>query len=100
MDLKHIVTTLLLACFLILAGCERPPAETDAITPVAGAITDMAAFDAFIASQPTPEQFRQRYPDVLLVLPDEPATRELRSDNSRFFAELDEHGRIIGGHFS
>ena len=68
-------------------------------TPVHGFVTDMQAFDVFIATRPTPDQFRAAYPDVLLVLPGTIATRELRNNNSRYFAEQDKDGRITGGKF-
>lgn len=67
--------------------------------PVHGFVTEMTAFDAFIATHPTPDQFKAAYPDVLLVLPGTIATREMRSNNSRYFAELDANGRITGGKF-
>ncbi|WP_238481211.1 LPS translocon maturation chaperone LptM [Dyella telluris] len=67
--------------------------------PVHGFVTDTTAFDTFIATHPTPDQFRAAYPDVLLVLPGTVATREFRSNNSRYFAELDANGRITGGKF-
>ncbi|WP_199097740.1 lipoprotein [Dyella sp. ASV21] len=66
---------------------------------VHGFVTDLKAFDAFVATHPTPERFRATYPDVLLVTPGMPSTRELRNNNSRYFAELDEQGRIVGGKF-
>jgi hypothetical protein len=88
----------------LLAGCAGMNAAADpasqAAPVVAGYVTDMAAFEAFIATRPTPEQFRARYPDVLLVLPGQIATKELRLNNSRYFAELDGEGRITGGRFS
>jgi len=68
--------------------------------PVHGFVTDMKAFDAFIATHPTPEQFRTSYPDVQLVMPGTITTMELRSNNSRYYPELDKDGRITGGHFS
>jgi len=68
-------------------------------TPVHGFVTDMTAFNTFIATHPTPEQFRAAYPDVLLVLPGDISTREMRSNNSRYFAEVDASGRITGGKF-
>jgi predicted small lipoprotein YifL len=74
-----------------------PAAATPA--PVHGFVTDMTAFDAFIATHPTPDQFKVAYPDVLLVLPGTIATREMRSNNSRYFAEVDASGRITGGKF-
>ena len=67
--------------------------------PVAGHVTDMVAFNTFIATHPTPERFRRAYPDVVLILPGQIATREFRMNNSRYFAELDKDGRITGGKF-
>ena len=67
--------------------------------PRSGVVTDVAAFEAFIAQAPTPEDFREVYPDVVLILPGDIATREFRTDNSRFFADLDAEERIIGGSF-
>lgn len=78
-------------------AAAAPAAATPA--PVHGFVTDMTAFDAFIATHPTPDQFKTAYPDVLLVLPGTIATREMRSNNSRYFAELDANGRITGGKF-
>lgn len=75
------------------------PANPLAPAPLHGFVTDMKAFDAFIAAHPTPDQFRAAYPDVLLVTPGMPSTRELRNNNSRYFAELDAQGRITGGKF-
>jgi len=66
---------------------------------VHGKVTDLAAFSKFIETHPTPEAFAQHYPDVLLILPGMIATKELRMDNSRYFAELDQNRRIIGGKF-
>lgn len=83
----------LLACHAQL-GMNRALPE-----PVPGYVTDVPAFERFIALRPTPEEFRRVYPDVTLVLPGQIATKELRLNNSRYFAELDEDGRIIGGRF-
>lgn len=66
---------------------------------VHGKIADVDEFDRFAATHPTPERFRAHYPDVTLVLPGEMATKELRRDRSRYFAELDADGRITGGAF-
>ncbi len=73
-----------------------PAAET---RPVAGFVTDVAGFEQFIATLPTPVTFKQTYPDVTLILPGQMATKELRGNNSRYFATLDEQGRITGGKF-
>lgn len=80
------------------------PAAATAVTaatpvPLHGNVTDLKAFDAFIATHPTPAQFRVAYPDVLLVTPGTPSTRELRNDNSRYFPDLDKDGHITGGKF-
>lgn len=85
------------------APAAKPAAPTApaaaAPVPMHGFVTDMQAFNAFIDTHPTPEQFRAAYPDVLLVLPGTVATRELRSNNSRYFADVDANGRITGGKF-
>ncbi len=86
------------ALLVLGAACTTPQAS-ESPTVMPGKVEDVAAFDAFIAGKPTPEQFRQRYPDVRLVLPGEIATREFRMDRSRYFAELDAQGRIGGGKF-
>jgi predicted small lipoprotein YifL len=81
------------------AATPAAAANPAAPTPVHGYVTDLKAFDAFIATHPTPAQFRAAYPDVQLVMPGSPSTRELRNDNSRYFPELDKDGRITGGKF-
>jgi len=88
----------------VCAACTTPEtaADTNPAMPqdaMPGRVTDLSAFDAFVALRPTPDQFRARYPDVRLVLPGEIATKELRMDNSRYFASLDAEGRIDGGKF-
>lgn len=84
---------------LLLVGCatstdrELPPARE-------GNVRDVPAFREFISEyEPTPEQLRQVYPDITLVLPGDIATKELRMNNSRFFAKLDDEGRIVDGRF-
>lgn len=84
---------------LSACGMNPPPPSTAAEPPVAGFVTDVAAFDRYIATRPTPEQFTARYPDVVLVLPGQIATKELRLNRSRYFATLDAQGRIEGGRF-
>ena len=88
---------------LSLTACAAPPTASDSkatmSTPIAGFVTDTAAFDAFIATTPTPEQFKARYPDVTLALPGSINTKEMRMNNSRYFAQLDAQGRITGGRF-
>lgn len=70
-----------------------------ASTPVAGFVTDVPAFEQYIATLPTPVAFKMKYPDVTLIMPGQMATKELRGNNSRYFATLDDRGRITGGKF-
>ena len=87
------------AALFALTACAAPVTQINMTTPITGFVTDRSTFDAFIATQPTPEQFKARYPDVTLVLPGTMATKELRMNNSRYFAQLDAQGRITGGKF-
>jgi hypothetical protein len=80
-----------------LVACQTAPAAPP--RPVAGFVTDTKAFDAFIATKPTPEQFHAAYPDVMLVTPDMMTTREMRQNNSRYFPKMDATGHIVGGSF-
>jgi len=83
-----------------LVACQTAPTSPAAPpAPVAGFVTDLKAFDAFIATRPTPAQFKVAYPDVTLVTPGMMSTREMRQNNSRYFPKLDDHGRITGGSF-
>lgn len=95
--MRRLSASLVLALVLALGACHAMTHSAPA--PVAGFVADMKSFDAFIAMHPTPEQFHATYPDVLLVLPSSPSTREFRNDNSRYFAQLDKDGHIIGGRF-
>ena len=91
---------LFVATLMALSACVAPATQTNVTTlPIAGFVTDTAAFDAFIATTPTPEQFKARYPDVTLALPGSINTKEMRMNNSRYFAQLDAQGRITGGRF-
>lgn len=80
------------------AGQPQPTSRSKSKPKVAD-VNDLADFDRYIATRPTVAAFQQRYPTVFVVLPGSIATRELRHDRSRYFVELDSHGRIIAGHF-
>lgn len=84
-----------------LVACQTAPQTALAAQPkpVAGFVTDLKAFDAFIATKPSPAQFHAAYPDVMLVTPDMMTTREMRQNNSRYFPKMDADGRIVGGSF-
>lgn len=88
---------LMAACAPTLPAAEPPPLVETA--PVRTSVTDLDAFKDFVATRPTPEALRARYPGLLLVMPNDIATRELRGDNSRYFVELDAEGRVAGGRF-
>lgn len=101
----------LLLPMLLLAACtpaaqpapatapEPAPAVPTVEAPVRTQITDVGTFKAYIATRPTPEALRQRYPGLTVVMPGDISTRELRSDNSRYFVEVDAEGRVTGGQF-
>ena len=91
----------LLALLLALsAGCAGMSEQAELPPPRSGNVQNVAEFREFLdAYQPTEKQFRQVYPDITLVMPGEIATKELRLNNSRFFAELNDKGRIVDGRF-
>ena len=62
-------------------------------------VTDLPAFERFVGGKPTVSEFRAAYSCLTLVLPGEVSSRELRNDNSRYFADVDGFGRVVGGHF-
>ena len=87
-----------LVALALLGGCKAPLSLAEP-TPIDGRVSDRRAFDAFIATQPGPFEFRRMYPDVTLVLPQDITTQELRTDNSRYFARLNPEGKIVSGEF-
>ncbi|MFO7954628.1 hypothetical protein [Thioalkalivibrio sp.] len=84
-----------------IGGCSAHKTETrvDGPEPRPGTVEQMNPFLRFLETRPTPAEFERVYPDVMLVLPGDVVTQEYRTDNSRFFAELDEEGRIHDGEF-
>ncbi|WP_430391954.1 hypothetical protein [Dyella sp. 20L07] len=95
--MQRLVALAVFAAAMTLGGCHDMTQPTT--MPVHGFVTDTKGFDAFIATRPTPEQFRASYPDVQLVMPGTITTMDFRSNNSRYFVELDKVGHIVGGHF-
>jgi hypothetical protein len=81
-----------------LAGCHHATRPDGSRVDKSG-VVNMDSFESFIASHPTPDQFRKMYPGVQLMLPGMISTMEIRYDNSRFFPQMDQDGRIIGGDF-
>jgi hypothetical protein len=84
---------------LLVAAPVAASAQVQGGNEVRCSVDDQQAFEHFIAGKPTPVEFRAAYSCVGLVLPGDLSTTEFRSDNSRYFAQLDEHGRIMGGRF-
>lgn len=96
--MQRLIATVMIAAAIAMGGCHD--ATLAAPVPVHGYVTDMKAFDAFIATHPTPAQFHATYPDVQLVMPGSITTMEFRSNNSRYYPQLDADGHIVGGHFA
>ena len=96
--MHRLFAPVVLATVIALGGCQDMT-RAAAPAPVHGYVTDMKAFDAFIATHPTPDLFRVAYPDVQLVMPGTITTMEFRMNNSRYFPELDKDGHITGGRF-
>lgn len=103
------LSALLVAGALLASACapKPPPAveeplrvqPIETISPARTSVKDLGAFAEFIATRPTPDALRGRFPGLTVVLPGEIATKEFRNDNSRYFAELDGEGRVLGGRF-
>ncbi len=93
--------TSLRSLFLAMLALAPVAASAEAAHPGDGrcSVTDMTAFDTFVGGKPTALEFRAASSCVTLVLPGDASSREWRVDNSRYFAELDGHGRIVGGMF-
>jgi hypothetical protein len=81
-----------------LAGCHHATRPDGSRVDKSG-VVNMDSFESFIASHPTPDEFKKMYPGVQLMMPGTISTMEIRYDNSRFFPQLDKDGRIIGGDF-
>jgi hypothetical protein len=62
-------------------------------------LRNSADFKSFLATKPTPAQFHKRYPKVALILFGAESGKSARTDDSRFFAQLDDNGHIVGGKF-
>ena len=87
-----------LGAAVALGGCHHHT-RPDGTRVDSKGVVDMAGFETFIATHPTPEQFKKMYPGVLLMLPGMMSTMEIRYDNTRFFPQMDSSGHIIGGDF-
>lgn len=102
---KLVIPAAVLSLIGAVSACApRPQAEpappaTEETTPLRTSVTDLDTFNAFIRTRPSPEALRAQYPGLTVVLPDDMATKEFRMDNSRYFVELDDDGRVTGGRF-
>lgn len=64
-----------------------------------GVWLDVIPFQQLLATNPEPQTLRDAYPEILVVMPGDIVTEEMRFDQSRFFARLGEDGLIYGGEF-
>src|SRR3546814_1576645 len=71
----------LLATLSLFGACQQN-APMNKSEVVHGYVTDMNAFDQFIAGKPTPAQFKAAYPDVQLVMPGDITTRERSEEHT------------------
>ncbi|WP_413624839.1 hypothetical protein [Luteibacter sp. Lutesp34] len=69
------------------------------VVPGSCGVTDLVSFNQFVAGRPTIPAFQAAYGCLHLVLPGDVTTREIRTDNSRYFAEVDSFGRVVAGYF-
>ncbi len=95
---------LALAAAAALAACDdlaatADPAREACVRQAGSAGVPTMAFRDVLATKPTPAEFRARFPDITLVMPTDVATRELRLDCSRFFADPDDAGHVVAGRF-
>jgi hypothetical protein len=88
----------ILGVAVALAGCHHATRPDGTKVDKKG-VSNLQGFEAFIATHPTPEQFKAMYPGVQLMLSGTISTMEMRYDNTRFFPSQDKDGRIIGGDF-
>ena len=95
---RFLLISAALAATLSLSACGSSVSLAEP-QPVRGYVSNMGTFQSFVATRPTPSGFKRMYPDVQLVLPQDIATMEMRNNNSRYFAQLDDNGRITGGSF-
>ena len=87
---------------LSLAALALAPlgAAHAASNPFACGVIDAPAFVDYVKNhQPTLVDLKARASCLRIVMPGDVTTMEFRVDNSRFFAQTDEHGRIVDGSF-
>jgi hypothetical protein len=96
--MKSIARVLSLAA-LAVAPLGAAHATSEPVEFTCGAI-DTAAFLRYIDSHhPTLVELKGVINCLAVVMPGDMATTEVRKDNSRFHAVVDNHGRIVGGSF-
>ena len=88
----------ILGVAVALSGCHEAKRPDGSKVDRKG-VTDLAAFESFVATHPDAQQFKKLYPGVQLMLPGTVSTLDTRYDNTRFFPQLDKDGHIIGGDF-
>jgi hypothetical protein len=93
------VTYVLSLAALALAPLAAAHAASEPVR-IGCAPVDVRAFMNYIETyHPTLVELKSQVNCVFIVTPDMIVTTEYRPDNSRFFADMDKHGRITGGRF-
>jgi hypothetical protein len=96
--MNTLTRTLSLAA-LVLAPLGAAHATSEPVTHACSVI-DATAFLRYVeAHKPTLVELKAHYGCLNVVMPGDVSTMEIRGDNGRFFAQTDDHGRIVGGRF-
>jgi len=80
-------------------AATKTNSRTGSKTSAKTGLGNSAEFKSFLATKPTPAQFHKRYPKISLILFGAESGKYARTDESRFFARLDDSGHIVGGRF-
>jgi hypothetical protein len=95
-----LIRNLSLAALALAPMVSLASADPIVVRPPVCNVTNVDAFMNYLSqSKPTLGELKQIYTCLHVVMPGDIATMEYRTDNSRFFANVDEHGRIVDGSF-
>jgi hypothetical protein len=96
--MNTLTRTLALAA-LALAPLGAAHATSEPVTHACSVIDPVAFLRYVEAHTPTLVELKAHYGCLNVVMPGDVSTKEFRTDNSRFLATTDAHGRIVGGSF-
>ena len=83
---------------VVLGGCHHATRPDGTRVDKKG-VTNLASFSNFVATHPTPVEFKKMYPGVQLMMPGAISSLDTRYDNTRFFPQFNGSGQIVGGDF-